>query len=309
MKARKRFHRLISLLLISFMYSLYIGFAAPVITNSQDGEQLSCGIFSFAKENTEDFKLEIIRNRAREDFRNEGETDKRNISLDAYLEWNKKTLSVSGTEAVDLKAFLDGSVSLSISYVLKRDSVVKEEGVTALADIAAEVCDLGNIPFFLSVDEPYWRIVGKSGAWGIGVPGIGIPDEIYKLIPSSISGLLGYNTIKSYEKGKLSGTVSIGSFLNEETSLPSVIYLSNFGLPREINREIVSSGEKYSVLEIVANYYFSVPVLFNQKAGSDYFNTAKALDYTFYKTLPKIQGKITFRNQIKVIHDISFNSY
>lgn len=298
MKGRNIFHNWITLLVAGlFMCGLYVSYAAAVVTDPVRNDQSRGTAYTFM-EDREDFKLEITSDTVKAD--NTGENEKHMTSrvLDAFLEYNKRTLNISGTEAINMDDFLNGLVKLNVSYGMNEGSVA-----TGAEEISKSVCDLGNIPFFLSGDEPYWRIANKNGAWGIGIPDTRIPDEIYKLLPENINGLLGYNTIKSYEDKVIRGTVSIGSFLPGHTR-STAINLSSLGLSKKINQEILANNEKASTLEILANYYFSVPVIMDQKASEAFLRPKKALDYNFYTSLPQIQGKITLRIQVKVLHDI-----
>ena len=296
MKGRNIFHNWITLLVAGlFMCSLYVSYAAAVVTDPVRKDQSEGTAFTFM-ESQKDFKLKITSDTVKTDNTDEKEKHKTSRELDAFLEYSKRTLNINGTEALNMGDFLDGTVSLGVSYGLRAESAGAE-------DISRGVCDLGNIPFFLSGDEPYWRIANKNGAWGIGIPDIGIPQEIYKLIPENINGLLGYNTLKSYENGVIRGTVSIGNFLSEHTKSP-VINLSSLSLSGKINQEIIASNEKSSTLEILANYYFSVPVILDQKTSEAFLRPMKALDYDLFTSLPQIQGKITLRIHVKVLHDI-----
>lgn len=298
MKGRNIFHNWITILVVGlFMCSLYVSYAAAVVTDPVRKDQSEGTAFTFMEDH-EDFKLEITSDTVKTDNTDEKEKHKSSSVLDAFLEYNKRTLNINGTEALNMEDFLDGSVSLGVSYGLRADSTID-----ITEDISRGVCDLGNIPFFLSGDEPYWRIANKNGAWGIGIPDVGIPDEIYKLIPENINGLLGYNTIKYCENGVIRGTVSIGSFLSEDTKSP-VINLSSLGLSGEMNQEIIAKNEKSSTLEILANYYFGVPVILDQKTSEAFLRPTKALDYDLLTSLPQIQGKITLRIRVKVLHDI-----
>ncbi len=298
MKGRNIFHNWITLMVVGlFMCSLYVSYAAAVVTDPVRKDQSKGTAFTFMEDH-EDFKLEITSDTVKSDNTDEKEKHKTSSELDAFLEYNKRTLNINGTEALNMEDFLDGSVSLGVSYGLRAESAA-----AGTEDISKGVCDLGNIPFFLSGDEPYWRIANKNGAWGIGIPDTGIPDEIYKLMPENINGLLGYNTIKSYKDGVIRGTVSIGSFLSEYTESP-IINLSTLGLSGKINQEITANNEKFSTLEILANYYFGVPVILDQKTSEAFLRPTKAMNYDLLTSLPQIQGKITLRIHVKVLHDI-----
>ena len=298
MKGRNIFHNWITLLVAGlFMCSLYVSYAAAVVTDPVRKDQSEGTAFTFM-ESQKDFKLKITSDTVKTDNTDEKEKHKTSRELDAFLEYSKRTLNINGTEALNMEDFLDGTVSLGVSYGLRADSTA-----ALTADISRGVCDLGNIPFFLSGDEPYWRIANKNGAWGIGIPDIGIPDEIYKIMPENINGLLGYNSIESYKDGVIRGTVSIGSFLTEYTKSPG-INLSSLGLPEKMNQEIITNNEKSSILEILANYYFSVPVILDQKTSEAFLRPTKALDYDLLTSMPQIQGKITLRIHVKVLHDI-----
>ncbi len=298
MKGRNIFHNWITLLVVGlFMCSLYVSYAAAVVTDPVRKDQSEGTAFTFMEDH-EDFKLEITSDKVKTDNTDEKEKHKSGSVLDAFLEYNKRTLNINGTEALNMKDFLDGTISLGVSYGIRAD------GIAAGTEyISRGVCDLGNIPFFLSGDEPYWRIANKNGAWGIGNPDTRIPQELYKLIPENINGLLGYNTIKYCEDGIIRGTVSIGRFLTEDTKSP-VINLSSLELSEKVNQQIVANNEKSSILEILVNYYFSVPVILNQKTSETFLHPTKALDYDLLTSLPQIQGKITFRIHANVIHDI-----
>ena len=71
-----------------------------------------------------------------------------------------------------------------------------------------------------------------------------------------------------------------------------------------MNQEIIAKNEKSSTLEILANYYFGVPVILDQKTSEAFLRPTKALDYDLLTSLPQIQGKITLRIRVKVLHDI-----
>lgn len=137
MKSRGRVHYWIILLLIGFyICSFYVSnVTAVTVADWQMADQLEGRIFTFLEENIEDFKLEIRSDKAMADHKDETEERKRGILLDGFLELNKKTLCISGTEPIDLKDFHDGSVSLTISYALCEKITEKDKNTVTLSGI------------------------------------------------------------------------------------------------------------------------------------------------------------------------------
>lgn len=300
MKGGNIFHNLITLLVAGlFLWGLYASYAAAVVTDPvRNNNQTEGTAFTFSREYEEDIKLKLIWDTVKAD--NDGKPGNSGTSspLDAYLEYKGGTLSINGTEAFNMEDFLRGSISLGIDYRMVEDPTFKGS-----EKVGTGVCDLGNIPFFLAGEEPYWRIANRNGAWGTGIADIGVPDEIYQLIPRNITGLLGYNDITSYQDGELKGTVTIGKFTSCTSASP-VIPLSSLGLSGKINQEILANGEKSGTLEIVANYYFSIPLSLSQETSEDILNPAAAVSYDLLTDHPQIQGKITLRTHVKVVHDM-----
>jgi hypothetical protein len=316
MKGNKLIHNWVILLLTGLsLCCLGIGYAVRADADPVKENIPSTPSFIFSRENDEDFKLKLVYNQAREKAAS-------GAPLEAYMDYDNKTLRISGAEAFDLTDFIHGSVSLAIDYRMTKDRHRQNT-----SQVTPGVYDLGNVPLFLTREDPYWRIVNKGGAWGIGLPDIGIPESIYQLIPENISGLLGYNTITSYKKGVLKGTVSFGNYSLRGNLVPKgeamsqenlnslendlqnsdktpEINLSSLELPEKLNQEILSSGQKASILEIVANYYFSVPIGLDHKTSDDIRNPSSAAAYDILTGQPQIQGKITLRTLVKVVHDI-----
>lgn len=323
MKGYKLIHNWVILLITGLsLCCLGIGYAVRADADPVKEHMPPAPSFIFSKDSDQDFNLRLVYNLAGEKSASDTVSKiEKNGSLDAYMNYDSKTLGISGAEAFDLTDFINGLVSLAIDYRMTKD----EPGQNT-SQVTPGVYDLGNIPLFLTREAPYWRIVNKGGAWGVGLPDIGVPDAIYKLMPENISGILGYNTITSYSKGVLKGTVSIGNYslredhASEGQATPQEnlsfgydlqtlkktqeINLSSLGLPEKINQEILSSGQKASFLEVVANYYFSVPIGLNRKTSDEIQNPSKAAGYDLLTGQPQIQGQITLRTLVKVLHDI-----
>lgn len=283
-----------------FACTLYAVYAAAVTAAPAEKKVPVKDTFVFSKEYEDDFNLQLI---------TDGYTGKNEIPvysktcspLEAFMEYSDKTLSISGTEAFNMEKFLSGSARISISYRMEEDSFGAEP-----RKAGEEIYDLGNVPFFLTGEEPYWRIANKNGSWGTGVPDIGIPDEVYRLLPQNITGLLGYNTVTSFTDGVLKGSVTIGQFLSRSLKLKSrVINLSSLKLPKGMNEEILAGGETGSILEIMANYYFSVPLILNQEENQEIKQPSLEDSYNLLRNCPGIQGKITLRMYVQVLNDMN----
>ncbi|GEM_PF-3571648 len=281
------------------MCSLGVSYAAAVDAGDVVNKISKTPDFIFTKEYEDDLKIYLL----------EGTIDENNMllpvckdtvqPLEAYSEHNYKTLNISGAEAFNLSDFTGGKVSFAVNYRMTGNKNREEA-----SEAGTGVCDLGNIPFFFSGEEPYWRLGNHNGAWGIGTPDIGIPRKIYELLPDYIADLHGFNTITSYKNGMVRGTVTIGKLLSH-TAETAEINLSSLELPDKINRGIIANGEKSSALEIMADYYFSAPLALNPKTDEDIPAVSdKAVFSDLFTDRLRIQGKITLKIRVKVIHDI-----
>lgn len=300
MKCNNLIHNWIILFVVGLsMCSLCISYAATVDTKTANDIKIQNLNFTFPEEYKNDFLIKLITNADNENNISDLKHNKRQVTpLDAFMEYNDKTLNISGVEAFVLEDLQNGKVSLAIDYLMLHGK--KQDKA---ANVSIGIYGLGNIPFFLSLDEPYWRLSNSQGVWGIGIPDIGIPDEIYKLIPENLSDLYGYNTITSYNNGVVKGSITIGKFITGMSKTPE-INLSSLGLSNEINQEIIANKEESSTLEIMANYYFSVPFGLNKETSEEILEPTQAISYDVLTNRPKVQGKITLKSYIKVIHDI-----
>jgi len=225
--------------------------------------------YIFASEYEDYFKLSLVDN----------STDKTNTAstaaqLDVTITNIENTLFLSGMEPFAMSELLSGVVSLSMEYKLVDFDL--QNGLLLDTD---EAQDLGNIPFQLSVEEPYWRISNKNGQWGIGNTETLIPNVVSELLPKSLVELRGYNNISSYKNGVAIGTISIKQLVPIMNEVPE-INLSSLGLSEEINQKIIANDVKSSSLEIMANYNFRVS-----------FGI-------------QVQGVATVRMYVNVIHDL-----
>ncbi|MGB8454829.1 MAG: hypothetical protein WCD89_21185 [Anaerocolumna sp.] len=302
MKRNNIIHNWIVLLILGFsMCSLCVCYAAVVDTGTVTNKKSEAMDFIFSKEYEDDFKVKLIADSAYGNSFDLIHSKNTSSPLEAYMDYNHMILNISGVEAFDLTDFVNGNVNLAIDYRMIEDK--NSNGTNVLVG----VYDLGNIPFFLSGDDPYWRIGNNNGVWGIGIPDIGIPDEVYKLTPENLTGFCGYNTITTYKQRVLKGTITIGKFLSCQDNTID-INLSSLGLSDEINRKIIANGEKSSTLEIMANYYFSIPFEVNQETSEDIAGSSGAISYDLLSNHPRVQGKITLKKRIKVIHDMENKS-
>lgn len=189
--------------------------------------------------------------------------------LDAIIENNGKSLTVSGMEAIDMNKLISGEAGIRIEYRLQASDL--EDGLPTVAD---ETYDLGVIPFQLSAEDPYWKICNENGCWGIGEPELNlqeieIPEAVFDLLPESLGNLHGYNHVTSSENDVVKGTVTIKQ-LEPCTVINPTIDLTSLKLSDEVNREIAANDLESSNLEIMANYNFSIPLALDQ-ANSKYY--------------------------------------
>ncbi len=277
------------------MCSLCVGYAASADTGAGKGTGIKVLGYAFTKEYEDDFSIKLRSDLAKD---NTADSTSGVNPLEAFIEYNYKTLNISGVESFGLRDFINGKVNLAIDYRMIRDKDRDGAG-----DAQTGTYDLGNIPFFLSGDKPYWRLVNRNGAWGIGIPELGIPEEIFKLIPENLTGLSGYNNIRIDPKGVVKGTITIGRFPSVSGAVPE-INLSSLKLSDAMNREIMANREEYSILEIMANYYFSVPFGLDRETSDTLLDPAGAVNYILLAEFPQVQGKVTLKTQVKVIHEI-----
>ncbi len=312
MRGNNRFQNWLILFIIGFSinglcagYAETVGNSAaadknmPALEDTGISHLPSAEGFIFSAEYEDDFKIKLIDNslndnKEAEPFRNKDTVNR----LDAFLEYKDRTLSISGVEAFDMSGFLSGKTSLAIDY-----RMIDGRQQNGLHKMEAGTYDLGNIPLFLTMEEPYWRLSNKNGVLGIGIPDIGIPDEIYELLPENIGGLYGYNTIASYDKGVVKGTIVIRQIIPYNSEIQE-ISLSCLGLSDELNRKIIVNQEGTSILEIMADYYFCIPFGLNTETSKNGTESVPTDIYRVLTNSPKARGKITLKSYIKVIHDI-----
>lgn len=208
--------------------------------------------FLFSTEAEDGFKVKLVNNAA---F-TRGESA--SVELDAIVKSTGKTLTISGMEAVDMSELLSGEASISIEYGLK--AADEKNGLKSVAD---GTYDLGIIPFKLSEDKTYWKICSGNESWGSGDPELMIPDVAYKLLPTDLGELHGYNTITVNENGVIEGTITIKQLEPVISVLPT-INLTELKLTDEMNQQITANGLETINLIIEANYNFSVPFVLDQ---------------------------------------------
>ena len=201
--------------------------------------------------------------------------------LEATIINTGNVINISGMESFEMSDLLSGEASIIIDYRLE-DVDLKND----LQQFVKGNYDLGMIPFKLSMEEPYpfWKVFNNNGSWGIGVPNIGIPSVIYKLLPVSLLELHGYNNITFNKGGVVRGTITIKQIISHTYIVPE-IKLSELGFSKAINQKVNANEVESSRMEIMANYSFNVPFLCSNSL--------------------QVQGDATLRMYVNVIHDIT----
>jgi hypothetical protein len=247
--------------------------------------------FVFSYHEDEDFALKIKN-------MNTGKEEQ----LDTQIAYTDKILEITGLEPFSLEKLQNGTADLEIYYSLEEthteettiDFYEKLENRTGIVEI-------GEIPFTLSEDEPYWRICNENGSWGIGIRGIGIPEVIYQLLPENMNGLKGisYNGIQTQENLKNSKYKN-KIVLIQQTPVEEKqsILLTDLKLPGNIMQQITANKVYQSKLEIMANYIFKIKIP-SKDINTDLNNCNENSLW--------INGKVTIRYTVDVKHDIFTN--
>lgn len=244
MKKRKEYKRLIvACVAVICICSLGISYA-----NWTDGNRISENIttsildFIFQSDNNNEFKVRLV-----------NENSGVNNELQTGIIYSNKSLNITGIEAFAMGELLTGAASLQIDY-----RMVASDMQNGLLHVADGTYDLGVIPFQLSSVATV-NLSNGNGVWPIDNPG-----ATQWLVPSTIESLHGYNNIISNEKGIVTGTIVIQQSASNAANVWEIT-LSSLQLPEEVNQEIVANDLTASSLDIVANYYFSIPLMFEQE--------------------------------------------
>lgn len=195
-------------------------------------------------------------------------------SIEAYYTYGRDMISFDGTEAIPVKLLEQGSARLGIKYQLRLTGMEgkQETGINTL----------GSLSMNLSDKEPYFKIMNDKGSWGIGTADVSLTGKIQKLLPESLDGFLVRNSFM-LNKGIYEGLVTIyktEDMAEAEKSIP----LKSLGLTEKIISEIQQSGQEYSMLELLASYNFTLPLINLEGQDSPY----------------PLKGQITFRKYILI---------
>jgi hypothetical protein len=293
MKGKSGFRNWFFILALGFsMYSLAVSYAASISADDiPTSESSKTACYRFAEEYDSDFGIKLHRNSLSSNAQKAVET------LEAYFTYDDKILKIDGVEAFDISDLLSGNANIAIKYRME----TKEENKEAVTIDKTEI-DLGVIPFFLSNEELYWRIYNGNGAWGVGDKNIGRPAILDKLIPRSIDNLHGYNLINEGNTKELKATIILKeSEITENGN--TKISLSSLNLPIEITHQLTANNAKYSTLEVIANYYFSVPFEFVLDKTHNTLDFKNATGSNLFLSQSQIQGVVTLKKFIKLIND------
>jgi hypothetical protein len=302
----------VSLILTAVMILIYVQpftriYAAGDINTTKD--------YVFYSEYEDDIKISLDYKNIKNES-NEIITKDNIIKLESFITYTKDSITFAGTEAFSFNDLISGRANISIDYKLKGlfnsstyqlNDIYQKRPLYHIADTFSDSDEmyLGVIPFTLDVDNLYWRISNQNGSWGIGVPNLGTPSIINKLLPNELVNLHGYNRFVYNENGNIvanlmiekeSPVTDLEDIQLRELGLRELeirkLKLSELELPQEINELLTANETRTSKLEVVTTYKFDIPFSTknNNKTKSNVENDKC------------INGTITLRILLDVVH-------
>lgn len=245
------------IVIIMSINGLYICHAASYEKNLPTQEQVTkVAGMNFSSEYEDDLMVMTLPIDADTD---DESFNKLEYKLDSFIKNTGNSINISGVDSIDANELLNGQVLLRINYKIEILDSCKD-----ILQVKLGEYDLGRILFRrdLNKQEPFWRICNSNGSWGLGSDII-TPDIIYQLIPRKIKVLYGYNTISSYEKGIITGFISI-KVIESDQYKNTTISLDDLNLEPKMKDEIMANIVDLSSLEIMTNYNFKIPIYWSK---------------------------------------------
>lgn len=224
--------------------------------------------------------------------------------VDAYVIQSLQTLEVQCVEAINLFQLWEDKAVIGIEYgiietakdnileTLEQESETESSSwkkVLTTEDVEKEDV-LGHCVMMMTLDEDniFWRINNQNGSYGVGAGPYIIPSGVLELLPRKIEQFLGINHYKEEEAGVFHGFFfftpdvqqdKVPSWIKKELSFQTL------GLSNKIKRMLFKNNESSAILEIKANYKFTLPL--------ELYSTSK--DSKNILRNKKIQGFLTLQ--------------
>lgn len=232
--------------IILFTGSFCIGLSAgdaTAETTEMDTLHKIMSSYVFQSEYDNDFQIRLIHNN--------GETEQ----IDTEVFYTNNQVKLKGLEPIKVTQLLTDKTRLEMKYrMVRMNSKIIFDTIPI-----SDTFYIGEIPLYLTNEEIYWKITNKNGSWGVGTSFISNPKAIEDILPNSIGGIVGTNTVCLNEKGILEGTISLNAKDGQAIQLND-ISLDKLNLPKMLLNEVKANGVQSSNLQIVANYEFSIPL-------------------------------------------------